>query len=88
VVLLRQRRSEQGHDAIAHHLVDRAVVVMDRLHHALQDRVEKLAGLLRVAIRQQLHRALEIGEQHRDLLAFALHQDSLRQVLGCVTRRR
>jgi hypothetical protein len=38
-------------------------------HHALQDGVEELPGLLRVAVRQQFHRALEVGKQHGDPLA-------------------
>jgi hypothetical protein len=42
------------------------------LHHPLEDGIEKLAGLLRVAVGEQLHRPLEVGEEHRDLLALAL----------------
>ena len=62
---------------------------MDRLHHELEHRVEDLAGLLGVAISQELHRALEIGEEHRDLLAFAFQcafecKDLLSEVLGGV----
>ena len=56
---------------VAHHLVDRALVVMDGLHHAFKDGVENLSGLLRVAVGEQFHRPLEVGEQHRDLLALA-----------------
>jgi len=33
-----------------------------------ENRVENLARLLRVTIGQQLHRTLQVGEQHRDLL--------------------
>ena len=42
---------------------------MDCGNHALQHRVEELARLLGVAVGQQLHRAFEVGEQHRHLLA-------------------
>jgi hypothetical protein len=34
--------------------------------------IENLARLLGIAVGQQLHRALEIGEQHGDLFALAL----------------
>ena len=44
---------------------------MYRGHHALEHRVEELAGLFGIALGQQLHRALQVGEQHRDLLALA-----------------
>jgi hypothetical protein len=44
---------------------------VDGLHHPLEDGIEELPGLLGVAVGQQLHRALEIGEEHRHLLALA-----------------
>src|SRR5262245_66399607 len=66
---------------------------MDRLHHLLDDRVEDLAGLLRVARSEQLHGALHVGEEHRDVLAFALEsrlrrQDFLSEVLWGIGLRR
>ena len=36
VFFVRDRRAKEGHDSIAHHLVDRALVVVHRLDHALQ----------------------------------------------------
>ena len=89
VVLVRQRRAEQRHDAVAHHLVDGALVAVHRLHHALEHRVEELARLLRIAVGEQLHRALQVGEQHRDLLALAFErafggEDLLGEMLGGV----
>ena len=51
------------------HLVDRALVAMDGLHHVLEHGSSIGARLLRVAFGKQLHRALEIGEEHGDLLA-------------------
>src|SRR5262245_25975922 len=58
---------------------------MHRLHHPLEHRVEDLARLLR----EQFHGALEVGEQHRQLLALAFEgglrsQDTVGQVPGCV----
>ena len=71
VVLMRQRCPKQGHDAIAHDLVDGAFVLVHGRHHAVEHRIEQLPRLLGVALGQQLHRPLEVGKQHRDLLALA-----------------
>ena len=68
---MRDRRAKQRHDAIAHHLVDGALVAVHGLHHAFEHRVEELAGLLGVAVGQQLHRALQVGKEHGHLLALA-----------------
>ena len=72
MILVGQRRAEEGHDPVAQHLVDGALVVVDGLHHGFEDRVEDLPRLLGVTVGQKLERALEIREQHRDLLALAL----------------
>jgi hypothetical protein len=58
-------------------------------NHLLEHGVEELAGLLGVAVGEQLHRALQVGEQHGDLLAltfqgFLGEQDPLGEVLGGV----
>src|SRR5262249_31352508 len=80
------------HDPVAHDLVDRALVAVDRLHHPLEDGIEQLARLLRVPISEQLHRALEVGEQDRDLLALPFErrlggEDLLGEVLRSVGLR-
>ena len=49
---------------------------MHRLHHVLEDGVEELARLLGIAVGEQLHRALEVGEEHGDLLALTLEGGS------------
>jgi len=87
VVLVGDRGAEQRHDAVAHHLVDGALVAMSRLHHPLEHRVEHPAGLLGIAVGQELHGALEVGEENRDLLALAF-QDRARceDLLGEVPR--
>ncbi len=51
VVLVGERRAEEGHDAVAHDLVDGALVAVDRLHHPLEDGVEEPPGVFRVAVR-------------------------------------
>ena len=71
VVLVGERRAEQRHDAVAHDLVHGALVAMHGLHHPLEHGIEELARLLGIAVGEQLHRALEVGEEHGDLLALA-----------------
>jgi hypothetical protein len=93
VILVRERRAKQRHDPIAHHLVHRALVAVNGLHHAFQHGVKEFTGLLGIAVGEQLHRALQIGEEDRDLLALAFQgrlgrQDLLGEVLGGVGLRR
>src|SRR4029450_8539380 len=52
VILMGDRGAKQGHDAVAHDLVHGALVAVHGVHHALQDRVEELSGLLGVAVGQ------------------------------------
>ena len=85
VILVRQRRAEEGHDPVAQDLVDGALVVVDRLHQGFEDRVEDLPRFLRIPVGQELERALQIGEEHGDLLALAPErlahaQHAIRQV--------
>jgi hypothetical protein len=65
---------------------------MDGFHHVVEDWIEELARFLRIPISEQLHRALQIGEEDGDLLALALQgglrgEDLLGEVLRgvCVT---
>ena len=65
---------------------------MDGLHHPLEHGVEELPRLLGVAVGEQFHRALEVGEEHRHLLALALEgslggEDLLGEVLRGVGLR-
>ena len=69
MVLMRDRRAEQRHDPVAHNLVDRTLVAMDRGHHDADRSVEDAARLFRVGVLDQRKRTLDIGEQHGDLLA-------------------
>ena len=75
VVLVGERSTEESHDAVAHDLVDGALVVMDRLHHACEHRVEQPARVLGISVGEQLHRPLEVGEEDRDLLALSFEHD-------------
>jgi len=66
------RRAEQRHDPVAHDLAHRAAILVDGLAHVLQHRVEQRACFLRIATGDDVHRTLEVGEQHRHELALAL----------------
>jgi hypothetical protein len=93
VLFVRDRRAEQRHDAVAHHLVDRALVVVHGFDHPLEHTVEQSARVLGVAVGEQLHRSLEVGEEHGDVLALALERvlrraDPLGQVRRGIGRRR
>ena len=85
MVFMGQGRPKEGHYAVAHHLVDGALIAMHRGHHAFQHGIKQLAGLLRITVGQQFHGAFEVGEEHRDLLAFAFErtaggEDFLREI--------
>jgi hypothetical protein len=71
MVLVGNGCAEQRHDAVTHDLVDRALVAVDGLHHVLEDRIEDLPRLFGIAISEQLHRTLEVGEEHCHLFALA-----------------
>src|SRR5262249_34950882 len=71
MILVGEWRAKQRHDPVAHHLVHRALIAVNGLHHPFQDGIENLARILRIAISEQLHRALEVGEKHRNLLALS-----------------
>src|SRR6185503_9964498 len=60
--------------------------------HGLQDRAKALIGFLGIEVLDQTGRALDVGKQHRDLLAFALDrrarlQQALRQMARQIDRR-
>src|SRR6266446_5982681 len=79
MILVRQRRAEERHDAVTHHLIHRALVSMDGVHHPLEDWIEELAGVLGVSLGEQLHGAFQIGEEHGHLLALAFERRPRRQ---------
>ena len=86
MILVSHGSAEQSHDPVAHHLVDGALVVVDGFHHALEDGVEEPPRFLGITVGEQLHRALQVREEHRDLLALTFQgrlrgQDLLGEVL-------
>ena len=70
VILARDRRAEQGEDAIAQRLRDIALVAVHRVHHQPQGWVDQLARPFRVHAVEQGHRTLDVGEQRGNDLAF------------------
>jgi hypothetical protein len=87
VVLMGNGSTEQGHNAIAQHLVHRALEAVHRVHHVVQRRVEELLGGFGVETANQLGRVFEVGKQHGHLLALACQgafgcQDLLGQIGG------
>ena len=88
VILVGERRAEEGHDAVAHHLVHRALVAVDGVHHVFEEGIEQLLRLLGIAVGEQLHRALEVGEEDGDVLALAVSDRTAgAQELGQLGRR-
>ncbi|MEE8196323.1 MAG: hypothetical protein V3T69_04020 [Acidiferrobacterales bacterium] len=66
---------------------------MDSFHHPLHHGVEQVVGLLGIAVSEEFHRALEVSEESRDLLALAFEgrpggQDFIGEVLRRVRARR
>ena len=72
VVLVRDRRAEEGHHAIARELVDRSLEAMDAVGEDAEEPVEHAVPLLGADARGEVHRLLHVGEEDRDLLALAL----------------
>jgi hypothetical protein len=90
VILVRDRRAKERHDAVAGELVDEALEALHTVRENLEKAVHDLRPLFRVELLGQLHRALHIGEQDRDLLAFAFQrgargQDLVGEVFGSVS---
>ncbi len=87
VILMGDGRAEERHDSVPHHLGHRSLVSVDGLHHAGDRVLKQGACVFGVPVRQKLHGALEVPEEHRYLLSLALEgglggQDSLSEVLG------
>ena len=71
MVLLLQRRAEDGHDAVAHVGDERAAVVEDRLAHLGQVVVERLDHALRLERLAERREAAQVAEHDGRLAAHA-----------------
>ena len=72
MVFMCDRCTEQGENAVAGGLRDVTAVALHHLDHQLECRVDDGASLFRIEALDQVHRALDVGEQRGDRLAFAL----------------
>ena len=87
VILMRQRGAEQRHNAIAQDLIHRAFVAVHGVHHEAQGGVQQGAGLFRVETGDEFGGALDVGKEHRDLLALAFKSRTRRQNFLAEMRR-
>jgi hypothetical protein len=88
VVLVRDRRPEERHDAVAGVLIHRALEAVDAVGEHLKEAVHGAVPLLGIELLGELHRALHVGKQYRHLLALALEGRAGGQdLLDEVTRR-
>ena len=71
MILVRHRRTEQGHGPIAGKLVDGALKAMDAVAEDGEEPVHDAMPLLRVHALGQQHRPLHVDEEHRHLLALS-----------------
>ncbi len=74
VVLVRNRRTEERHDAVAGVLVDRALEAVHTLGKHLEEPIQDRMPRLEIDLLGKGHRALHVGEEHSDLLALALQR--------------
>src|SRR5262245_25609215 len=87
VVLVRDRRAEERHDAVAGVLVHRALEAVHPISEELEETINDPVPLLRIDLLGELHRPLDVGEEHRHLLALTLeHAAGAEDLLGEVLR--
>jgi hypothetical protein len=89
---MRNGGAEQGHDPVAGVLVHRTLEAVHALGENLKEALENPVPPFRIELLGQLHRALDVGEQHGDLLALAFEgglrlQDLVGEVFGSVAAR-
>ena len=78
VVLVGDRGAEDGHDPVAGEFVDGALEAVHLVGEDREEALHDLAPLLGVVLLGQVHRALDVGEEHGDLLALAVGLDAIR----------
>ena len=64
MILVGQRRTEQGENTVSRHQADCALVSFDGLCHELQDGLEGIQRLLGIALVKELKRILDVCVQH------------------------
>src|SRR5262245_23466073 len=71
VIFMGKRGAEQGHNAVAKHLVDGALKAVDGAHHELDGGVQELLRRLGIESLDEPGGVLDVGKEHGDLLALA-----------------
>ncbi len=92
VILVSDRGAEEGHEAVAEELVDRALVAVDLREGECEEAVDDPVIFLRASLRRQLGRADDVAEENAHLFPFALdraadRENLLTQMAGRVGRR-
>ena len=72
IVLVRARGAEDGHDRVAHELLDEAVVALDRRRELPEEVALERAHVLRVEPLAERGEAGQVGEEHGDQPPVAL----------------
>src|SRR5581483_192484 len=88
MVLVRDRRPEERHQAVARVLVHRAFEAVHALGEDMEEAVEDAVPLLGIDLARELHRALHVGEEDGHLLPLALESGARGQdLVGEMLRR-
>ena len=93
MVLVCNRRAEEGHDAVAGILIDRAFEAMDPVGEDREKPIHDLVPLLGIDLLGEIHRALHVREEDGHLFSLALEREArsenlLDQVTWGVRQRR
>ena len=70
MILVRHRRTEQGKDSVACRLNNVAAIVIHRVDHQMQRRIDDSARLFGIELFHKIHRAFDIGEEGGNRLSF------------------
>ena len=70
MIFLGHRRPERGHHRIPHELLDRAADTLDLSRHRIVEAIQQHSCPFGVLGVPQFSRADQVGEKHRDELAF------------------
>ena len=72
MVLVRDRRAEQRHDPVTSELVHSSLEAAHAVGEQREEALHDLAPLVRVDLLRHVHGALDVGEEHSDLLPLAV----------------
>ena len=74
VVFVGNGGAKQGHNAVAEHLVHRALEAVHGLHHQVDGGIEELLRGFGVEATDEFRRVFDVRKQHGHLLAFAFQR--------------